>query len=380
MKSSPLWYAGSILALLLCAEATLAQGNPQIPAGRRVYTNCEEGVNYIVHVYTLAGAGFTDDEYVAKYKNTIPSVDLDYLRKNSGLLSFLRQDSGQFAGAFYFAPARVNLKSRDEFARYFSAWKKALAAKSFAPLAALADAGLENYKALFALDENDWQTRIVPLIPVFTRIGEIFTNSFQSYHKNVWPEVKLQLETTVLDLNTNLAPLNLLPAWERVTGYDFGNHSYCVSLFYAGKKGPSFNDTGLYKNTAYYGMERARFLDMISHEVGIHVLMPHLSALLDKSGKEIPKIDDPYIYGNVSYMAFESMAAYYNRKVLGRDALDLYCSNDPLAFLEIYGQLDGSGSTPEDVFRNGVEAYVARWTNTRGISDRFQKCESVTKR
>jgi hypothetical protein len=111
----------------------------------RTHADCKIGVNCVVHVYTLAGAGFTDEDYAAAHGHTIPAADLEFLRENAGLLSFLRQDSGPFSGICYFAPARMNLKSREEFARYYAAWNRALAAKSFAPLEGLADPGLDDF-------------------------------------------------------------------------------------------------------------------------------------------------------------------------------------------------------------------------------------------
>ena len=38
-------------------------------------------VNYVTHLYTLAGLGFSDDEYVAKYGNTLPQAAFDTLQK-----------------------------------------------------------------------------------------------------------------------------------------------------------------------------------------------------------------------------------------------------------------------------------------------------------
>ncbi len=68
---------------------------------------------------------------------------------------------------------------------------------------------------------------------------------------------------------------------------------------------------------------------MISHEVGIHILLSHLDHLIRQFEREIPRItDNPRIYGNVSYMAFESLAAFYNKKVLERYTMDVQSSND----------------------------------------------------
>ncbi len=363
-------------ALLLSAGAALSGTGSTAPPGNTVYADCELGVNYVVHVYTLARAGFRDDDYAVRFGDTIPAADLEFLQENAALISFLRQDSGPFAGACYFVPAGMNLDSREDYARYYSAWNRALEARTFAPLEALSDPGLENSRGLFALGDEDWRTKIVPLVPVFVRIGKIFTESFDAYAGRVWPSVKPILEERARVLNERLSPLDLIPSWEKATGYGFGDGGYCVSLFYAGKNGPSFNNTGLHKNTVYFGMEEARLLDMISHEVGIRVMMPRLQRLLQEFRRDVPKIESPHIYGNVGYMAFESLAAYYNRRVLGRAGSDIYCPNDPLAFLEIFGKLDGPGVSPENLFREGVREYIAGWTDAKAIEARFKTCSA----
>lgn len=44
---------------------------------KQVYTNCVLGVDYIVHMYTIAGAGFVDESYIAKYGSIISKDDRD---------------------------------------------------------------------------------------------------------------------------------------------------------------------------------------------------------------------------------------------------------------------------------------------------------------
>jgi len=359
------------LLLVACGSMACAPG---IRADDTVHVDVELGVNYVVHVYTLARAGFRDEDYEARFGRTIPASDLEFLRRNAGLLSFLRQDSGPFAGPCYFAPAGMNLASRERFARYFSAWNRALKRKSFAPLEELHEPGLEKFRELFDLPDEAWRKQVLPLNPVFARIGRVFVGSFETYAREVWPTVEPVLEERARSLDAKLEPLGLVPAWETVTGYDFSDGGYHVSLYYAGRQGPSFNDTGLHKNTAYYGTDEAWFLDMISHEVGIHVMMPRLQPLLDRVRREIPRLTAPHVYGNVGYMAFESLAAYYNRKVLGRAGLDVHCPNDPSAFLEIFGKLDGPGASPGDLFQKGVAEYVANWTDPAAIGARAEAC------
>ncbi len=156
---------------------------------------------------------------------------------------------------------------------------------------------------------------------------------------------------------------NLIAKWEQVTGYKFQRKEYCVNLFYAGANGPSFNNLSLDKNTAFYNIDEGNMLDMISHEWGIHVLLPHLRTLKWQFEREIPRItDNPRIYGNVSYMAFESLAAFYNRKVLGRNASDVDTSNDYQRFFAIYNRLYQDKLDPVKMYELGVKEYIREYT------------------
>ena len=55
--------------------------------------------------------------------------------------------------------------------------------------------------------------------------------------------------------------------------------------------------------------------------LSIHILLPHLGELFNKYQQEISRIDIPDVYGNVAYNAFESLAHFYNRKVLNRELM-----------------------------------------------------------
>ena len=42
-------------------------------------------VNYVTHLYTLAGLGFSDEEYTAKYGYTLPKAAIDTLQNMTRL-------------------------------------------------------------------------------------------------------------------------------------------------------------------------------------------------------------------------------------------------------------------------------------------------------
>src|SRR5690554_2813482 len=288
---------------------------------KQVYTGIELGVNYVTHIYTLAGAGFRDEEYIRKYGDALPPEDREYLQNHSQYMSFAGFDHGPLAGPLYFTPSFSNMQTMKDFGDYFQAWKEAIKHQSALPLKKYRWDNDDDSEMLNADEETGDEIfketlgKILEIAPIFDRIGEIYVSNIEYYSRNIWPEIEPELLKKSQELNEKIED-GLVEKWESVTGYKFKKDKYCVVLFYAGADGPSFNNLSFDKNTAYYGLDEQYMLDMISHELGIHILVPHLWDLVEKYRKEIPRINDPNISGNVSYMALESLASFYNKKVL----------------------------------------------------------------
>ena len=58
-------------------------------------------VNYVTHLYTLAGLGFSDSLYAAKYGNTLPQAAIDTLQKYKAYLTFGQGEGGMLAGPIW---------------------------------------------------------------------------------------------------------------------------------------------------------------------------------------------------------------------------------------------------------------------------------------
>ena len=58
-------------------------------------------VNYVTHLYTLAGLGFSDSAYAAKYGYTLPRAAIDILQKYKDYLTFGQGEGGMLAGPFF---------------------------------------------------------------------------------------------------------------------------------------------------------------------------------------------------------------------------------------------------------------------------------------
>ncbi|MFW6029204.1 MAG: hypothetical protein ACOCRO_03000, partial [Halanaerobiales bacterium] len=114
----------------------------------------------------------------------------------------------------------------------------------------------------------------------------------------------------------------------------------------------------LEKNTVFYDHDQDIMLDMFSHELGIHVLLPVLYKLMSKYEENLPRINKPDIYGLVSYTAFETLATFLNRKVLKRETFDVSSRNDFSTFNEIYTELYSEGMNPVEMYENAIERYM----------------------
>ncbi|MDI9412047.1 MAG: hypothetical protein GX973_07855 [Firmicutes bacterium] len=316
----------------------------------------EFGVNYITHLYTLAGAGFEDKSYLEKYGDSIIKEELECLKANAHLMSFLRRDHGPFAGLLYFTPSYFNFTSQDEFAEYLHSWARAVKQRDFA-LFEKYSLNTQNDIGLFQVDDDTWENQVLPLEKIFTRLGRIFVDNLDSYKTEIWPEVQPIFMHRAEALNTQIQP-NLINRWEEITGYKFEPGKYKVVLFFAGADGPSWNNVALHKNTAFYNHDAKHMLTMLSHEIGIHTLLPHFRETISDFEDKLPDITAENLYGNVSYMAFESLAAFYNEKILKKAQSTGQASNDYPLFKDIYDALYHPKRQPLDLYVKGIRLYL----------------------
>lgn len=325
------------------------------PQGR-VYTDVELGVNYITHLYTLAEAGFVDEDYMKKYKGNIDPKELQYLKTNAHLMSFYNRDQGPFTGLLYFTPAYWNFQTQKEWYEYFTAWNNAVNQQDFSPFARYSLHPQYDIR-LFQVDDETWEKEILPLHEVFKQITEIFVANLENYQKNIWPEVKPSLTERVKSLNQQIPP-DLVEKWESLLGYEFKEEEYRVVLFFAGAHGPSWNNLSLSKNTAFYNHDEEFMIPMTSHELGVHILLPYLEETVSLYERVIPTLDLPGIYGRVSYTAFESLAAFYNERLSAGKFKTGFASNDYPTYKGIFERIYNPHIEPLELYVQSVDCYL----------------------
>lgn len=313
---------------------------------RRSYTGYEIGVNYVTHIYTLANAGFNDEEYVKKYGNTIPKEDLLFLKENTNLIQFSKGVNGKLAWMFYFLPAYNNFEDEKEWENYFQDWEKSIIENNGDYIKQYCNEHIN--KGIYHYYKDIDNKTLNKKVKV---ISSIYVKNFKTYKTKVWPEIEPKLKKRSDELNEELLEFPYIDRWEEVTGYDFGDNDYYVALFYAGKNGPTWNNVSLYKNTAFSDPNKEYMLDMFSHELGIHIMISEILSEIDKfKAKGVPH--------KVIYNGFELLATFYNQKVRNKSGNDTYYE-DSKKFLDIYSKLYESGiRKPKTLFVEGVNEYL----------------------
>lgn len=347
------WGISLLLGLLLLTGCN-TQNEDKAVGDRKLYTDVELGVNYITHIFTLGDIGFMDKDYVTKYGDYVSEEDLECLSNHKEQMSFLQHNSGDLVNEFYFIPAYNNFDTKEKWQAYFKALDDLCASKDaryMEPYAKGFDWQLGRYEYLKDMKDEDLKL----VREVLAEIGKVFINNFDTYKDEIWPDVKPILESQAQAYNEMLKGQDYISAWEEVTDCSYGDNSYYIALYYAGRNGPSFNNVSLYKNTAYYNPDaQEHMIDMFSHELGIHVFMNDVRKVQARFYKdELP--------GDVIYIANETLATFYHSKILGKQGKDSLNLCD-YGFYNIYKKLYEEGVTkPSKLMKQGMKRYIKQY-------------------
>ena len=63
-----------IISILICAWFATTINAQSLSKEAKILFEIRPEVNYVTHLYTLAGLGFSDEEYTAKYGSTLPKI------------------------------------------------------------------------------------------------------------------------------------------------------------------------------------------------------------------------------------------------------------------------------------------------------------------
>ena len=289
-------------------------------------------VNYVTHLYTLAELGFSDPAYAAKYGNSLPKAAIDTLQKYKEYLTFGQGENAPYSW-FFFKVAQETFSNADELKTIMDSYREE-AIRMGAPANEMA-------------------------IP--TTIANVYVENYDNYLKNVYPQVKAEMEERQQLLSQKMQGQSFVRDWERVTGYAWHRGDYHWLLYRAGQKGPSYNNLNDSTNTVWYNQNIDYQLAMFSHEFGIFLMQDSIDPIEDEMKEYIKKLDSKRDLTYVPWSAFESLACWYNCKIAGRKTADYHAFGeaDVQTFCRIFDRLSNFGiSDPAELYRKGIMEYL----------------------
>jgi hypothetical protein len=313
-------------------------------AYKRIIFTYNYAANYILHIFAVAKSSY-DSEYADRYRSTVQPQDLGFLESHRYLLEFGNGQTGPFTPLCLFLPAYLDLRTKDDFVNYYHSLNNGLENNNFSKFLQRypidwGDPFLSaSYKALMLeLSDEEWGKTIKPLMPKFRKVAQIFINNTDGY-KQVWKQAELVLKERAEKWNKHFDKSNIIQEWERITGKTFLKDKYYILLCYANKNGPDANSLSYNKNIFYYSSSDEYIREFVSHEVGTHLLFE----LFYPSGFDSE-------FDQVRYAALESLAMFFNLKVLKSEGLSydlpqFRCGE----FLSLYGKHYYKGIKPEEL-------------------------------
>lgn len=290
-------------------------------------------VNYVTHLYTLAGLGFSDDEYTVKYGTTLPQAAVDTLQKYKDYLTFGQGEGGMLAAPFFFIVSSESIANADS---------------------------LQTVLKTLMADER--MTSAPQEVKTAARtIAKVYVDHYDDYIKNVYPRVVKDMQERQRLLAQRMQNTSLVSDWERVTGYTWNRGNYHWLLFRAGENGPSYNNVNDTTNTVYYNQSIDFQLSMFSHEFGIFLMQDSIMPIFQEMKEYTGNLKSERDLTFVPWSAYESLACWYNCKIAGGETEDYrnFDEADVKTFCQIFDRLSATGITdPAELYRQGIMEYL----------------------
>ena len=292
-------------------------------------------VNYVTHLYTLAGLGFSDEEYAAKYGNMLPKAAVDTLQKYKDYLTFGQGEGGMLAGPFFFGVSKASFANAESLQIVMNEL--------------IADG-----------EKMDMPTDVMN---VARTIAKVYVDNYDEYIKAVYPQVQEDMASRLKQLSREMKDKSLVKDWERVTGYAWHRGDYHWLLYRAGENGPSYNNLDENTNTVYYNQSLGFQLSMFSHEFGIFLMQDSIMPIFEEMKEYTRSLNTEKDLTYVPWSAYESLACWYNCKIAGKETEDYrnFGEADVKTFCQIYDRLSATGITdPAELYRQGIMEYTNR--------------------
>jgi len=311
---------------------------------KQVVTSVEKGVNYFFHVQAVSKINY-DSKYAAMYNKSIYEKDIKFLKDNEELFLFGNgQSLTTFTVLFLFLPALLNLNNSNRINNYFDKLCYLLKEKEASVFIKEYENAINKVEKL----HNGYRKVLIEKIDMImsnyfeevVKVAEIFKRNYKIYNEKVWPKEKLKLIDKAKELKGKLSKTNIINNFEKITGKKYKSPKFKVVLCSANNNGPDANDLGYDKNVHFYNRDIKDMIRMISHEIGVRILFPM---------KNIVNKQNDYLI----YDALESIAEFYNRKVLDIPKNEMF---NRLKMIKVYEEIytNTPDISAEDLFKTGL--------------------------
>jgi hypothetical protein len=236
-------------------------------------------------------------------------------------------------------PAWLQIETRDEFELYFEVLQTSLNAGRLQPFVdRFPDADWSDRFFSEFLSRDQGQPELRELAPTASELADIYLSNMETYRGAIWEDAEAAMKPRKDDLNRFFGERDYISAWEQLLGLQFASDAYEIVLCHSNKNGSDYNSLGYSGNLFFYDKPFDRTWQFVSHEIGTHLLIDVYFKLAGSGEYDHRKL----------YSAYETLAMFYNRIILGVDGLayDIPQMNDKW-HLKRYTALYNEGIEPE---------------------------------
>ena len=318
-------------------------------SGKQVRAVVEIGPNYVFHLMAVARVGF-DSEYADRYQGSVLPDDVAYIQKHKDQLTFGGGSSSELVGPIIVFPAYFNLNSKEMIQEHYDLLDVSLANDDYQPY-------LDRYKSHIKKLDKWWFTineellkQFLPYRNLILELGKIIVRNFDLYLDSVWVKERPRMDEVAESINSHFSISDRIGEWEAFTGMTFEFDEYNIVLTSAIKGGPNANSMGYDRVLFYSETQLDPMMQLISHEIGTHLLIGMLKDLSATEKFEWHSL----------YEGYECLARYYNTIILKDSPLDYSMSTFHVQeYLDIFGRIHTAEQKikPHDLLVKGIELF-----------------------
>lgn len=303
--------------------------------------------NFLWHMLAVGKIGY-NSEYAELWRHTVSEADLALLDSHRALLKFGEGEGGALAAFFAMLPAWLPINTLGELRIYFEALDRTLEKRSLRPISeAFPQADWKDRMLAEDLVSMDFPSNVEELRVISRELGAVYLQCFGRYESEVWPVAVEAMRGRASELTLHFTRRDFIAEWEQMLGLGFAARQYEIVLCYANKNGPDYNSIGYCGNLCYYDKPFDRTWQFVSHEVGTHLMIDTLLKLAKEPNVNFRKL----------YAAFETLAMFFNRRLLGVAELAYNIPQfDDRRHLELYSRIYNDQMSPEQMIRAALKS------------------------